>query len=524
MHAQRSLTDLGRSLDDAVESGHLGDEDRPDVIPLVSARARTAYRYLFLLDYLDQVPPDEFPTGGMKLKSWQSKIEQAIRDFQSDCGLRVDGELREAVWEALLDLASFDTPTQVSRWMRDGQPLPVMERAAKVRLYALGLCNLLPRRPASISSRNKEQQTDLRNGIGSFVRAARIFDLASSPLQPQLDFRFLNTLFDQAAILNSLARGTTGIMMNLDPSLTDRQRRKEIAFGKEFVNSVAAVELWLFGYDVLVGSGNDKGRFQAGDGKLDVHTAIGQFIESHAGDIDFTGVRKGKIPGLAFRRILEVRISGDDAQQTADADEVVRQVLEDRNVKSQVLAKVKTFGSRLWDGVKRVWRWFKSGLKKLFEKTKRIAKAVISNIARYVHSAAVGVFEHVRAAVRGVRDGFNFLREKVVRGSDPAQIVVQHTLDFDIEVFVNQAADQSRVRNFSDIMLLRSRIFEVATKIVGELFSLFLKVVRKGITTGWFGILLALTRLGKSVFRIGTYAREELELLDQLDRLEAQPV
>ena len=107
--------------------------------------------------------------------------------------------------------------------------------------------------------------------------------------------------------------------------------------------------------------------------------------------------------------------------------------------------------------------------------------------------------------------------------SDPAHLYITHDKDFDFAVFVNAAADPGVVAHLNERVLTRAEIFRIASRIVGELVGFFLAILRRGIVTGWFALLLALTRLRKSLANLRRYSAQQVQLLGQLDQLRATP-
>lgn len=120
-------------------------------------------------------------------------------------------------------------------------------------------------------------------------------------------------------------------------------------------------------------------------------------------------------------------------------------------------------------------------------------------ISRFIHESALRVYSHVVAAIRAVENGVTFLKEKILFGSNPMHMVVMHDKDLDFNLFVHSSANPAIIQNLSDRITLRSEILAVGSEIVSSVMSFFLSTILRGITTGWFAVILALVRLYKTV-------------------------
>lgn len=510
-------------MDDAVAKGHVGvSQEAAEATRAEDPATRySGLHYLFLLGYLERLPPEQISGSGEKTRKRRERIRRAVESFQHEAALDVNGVLNEATWQALWELASFEAEIRSSRWFVDGRPTAALKRACHLRLFAFGLSKLAPRTATGSRSKDKAHDKDFANGLLAFSTAARLLLLADIELEATVNPTTLDVLFDQDALIERLSLGGATIRLQQPENASRRQRQNNIELASDFVRNAARVELWLFGYDVVVGNPNQRGRFKRGSRKLSLDAALRQFLRLHGGDPKFDQIQEGSVPGWFFGKLLQLR-TRSEPDDVLDADQIVTEVVADHQIADQVRGRVKSLGIRLLDGLKRVWRWLKGGIARIVRAGLRLAKTAIANIARYIHASARRIFARVVAATRSIGDGLNFLSERVLRGSDPRHLYISHDKDLDFDVFVNSAADPNVVANLSERVSTRAEIFSVASRIVGELVSFFLAIVRGGISTGWFALLLALTRLRGSMANLRRYSARQVELLGQLDALRAE--
>jgi hypothetical protein len=182
----------------------------------IAARLRTVRTRLFLLGYLrdDNQSPRR-----------DGNLGRAIRRFQEEAGLTVDGWVGPETWTALQELVSFEEPSNMARWVAGSQTQRALSRAVGLRLSALGFL--------AEPTRNER---DIRQGLRAFADVAGRLRLSQAPLPPTTTLETLTTLFDQDALVARLAAFEDGFAGDL-PLL-------------HFVAHVAKIELWLLGYAV----------------------------------------------------------------------------------------------------------------------------------------------------------------------------------------------------------------------------------------------------------------------------------
>lgn len=518
---------VGAALDEAVAEGYLGDKtaglDKQELL----ARRRVVGGYLFLLGYLAKRPPTELQAEqvrfGHKPRSpghaGDGDIQIALARFQQDAGLKQDNRAGSETWEALQELASFEHPIDVPRWLDRGRPGEVLWRAVYLRLFALGLTKLPPRPDSRLGSKQKQSEREVREGLAGFARLIALLQPRAARLTPSFSVPTLEALFDQHGLC-ALAKDYLA-----GPARQSLPKQDQDAV-VTFLRDLARIELWLYGYNIDVGNFKRRGPFQQPDRfRQSLSSAMEDFCEDHGKDKKFTA--RGKRDETAvltwfFRHLVAIHLDLPDEEDPADADRVVERVLANEETVSGVRGAIKSLGARLWDGIARAWKWLKSVFGRIFSTVKRVAKRVVTNLTRFVKGAALKAFSYVKAAIRAVIDGFRFMKEKLLRGSDPQHMMVFHDGDWDFEVFVNARADDAVIENLTARLNLRAEVFALGSRILGRLISLFLSMLRAGIATGWFAIMLALVRVYKSLEQLKEFAQRALGLMSELDELRAQ--
>ena len=173
-------------------------------------------------------------------------LEQAIRWFQQEADLTVDGWVGEQTWTALQELVSFENPSNLQRWFRGGKIKAALKRAIGLRLFVLGLMEYAP----------ASHPVDPTSGMAAFGRVWQILNLGPVTSRASISLEWVARLFDQDGLVDRLANAKVP---------TTLQERQSI---HGFVLNVAKIELWLAGYKVRPG-GYDLQARPKGDDKSD---------------------------------------------------------------------------------------------------------------------------------------------------------------------------------------------------------------------------------------------------------------
>ena len=449
----------------------------------IPARVNAIRNRLFLLDYLrsDEETGENDP-----------KLKDAIRRFQTEAGLTVDGWVGPQTWGALQELVSFEAPLALDRWMPLDAINPALKRALALRLSVQSF----------LANRRSRKDEILHAALNDFVRVARVFNLGT--LQPDYSRQTLAALFDQDAILKGLA--------SIDPETVPPAEKSPV---ERFMIANAKIELWLNGYDVVPDGQtgnhrvkNGKTRFGLREHERKLHDAlvahwmdIGQSKKRAQKTADIINDNPNKlIPNLKelFLNLLFDEQKEDRETDGTDSDLLYNQLITLKpDQQKSVWQRVKSIGNSLWDGVKRAWRWFKALIKKGVKKAAQWTK----NLARLAFRFAQRTFTTVHTITRAVIESFKFITPRRFPGSDPMQLIIERDGDFDYRVFVNQNADASKVRGLIETLVKQARIFGFGVRLLGLLIRAVIDTVKNTATwlTGWFGFIVALVKLFKQL-------------------------
>ena len=527
-HQEDALLLLGPALDEAVAEGVLTTAPKgPDDDEMV-ARRRVIGLYLFLLGYLDRHPAsgtgqdrrnphrdeDYIHRPGKKVAD--RDIETALFVFQRDAGLTEDGWAGAETWGALQSLASFEHPTHLDDWFDGDSPRPALIRAAHLRLFAFGMTKFAPKPESNLRGRTKERHNDFQSGLNRFVQAAGLLNLADdTDLQSRLTRQTLAVLFDQDHVVFRINRALAdGIASGL------RGDNKGVV--DDFLQGAARIELWLYGHNIQLGNFKKGGPFiDPSRNTKSLRSAMDDFAQDQGRKDDFKQFARRDWDGM-YSWFFDHLVALDNHALTEDhaeeADTSVDRVLNDKAIRAPVRKTVKSLGARLMDGMRRVWNWVRS----IWTSAKKIAKQFVLNLSRFLYDAASSVYRHIVTAIRAVVEGIEFLNEKVVRGSDPAHMMVFHDKDMDFDVFINTTGAPERIENLSKRIALRSEILGTGTSIISTLGSFLVTILRRGIVTGWFAIVLALVRLYRTVKALKEFSIRAHHLFAELDAARAR--
>ncbi|MEM1182785.1 MAG: peptidoglycan-binding protein [Acidobacteriota bacterium] len=473
--------------------GHSGEVQKEQ---LLASRIVTIRTRLFLLGYLRR---------DNKRRRLDGRLERAIAEFQTEAGLTVDRWVGAESWTALQELVDFETPLDVARWTRP-EVQPVLFRAARLRLFVLGC----------FGSRRLRGIEKLEPGLELFTELLWRLRFTENRLPSRLEPETLAALFDQDGLVASLASPTLKFPVRslAGSQESDVSTAEELA--RRFLVSVARVELWLLGYDLpLNGRGAFKvpRRFPYQRGRFQFFYALEQFWRSRGRSIA-EARRLSKTLRLSF--FSELEAIGREAERAdgEQSDAIYREIseLSPRSQRS-VWSHVQSVGSRIWDGVKRVWRWFKTVIgrgrriiHKVFEWTK--------NLARFAYRYALQSFAVVKLAAQQTVKSVSFLLKDIVPGSDVNHVIMRREPGLDYMLVVNPGRDPATILDVTGNFAHMAAVFSTSVQVLTRLVSFLIRVVKTFTwPTGWFGFVMALVRLFRFIRTLVNFQGDDLELL-----------
>lgn len=461
----------------------------PNTEPTVSkdvSRLKTIRNRLFLLGYLDK------DSGRGNL---DGNLKQAIARFQSEAGLKSDGWVGDKeTWPALQELVSFETPLNVQRWYRDASPMPALKRSIALRLSVLGFTG-----PQSVST-----NVDIEAGLSAFGNIWHLLKFGETQSLPGLNSEWIRLLFDQDGLTRNLA--------NVDIDLA----AKNIEAIHGFIINVAKIELWLMGYPVRPGGYDlkeQKRTVKTGDGltKTDIwmksetvtqffavkrrirfHKALHSFwIDSNMSDSTADQYSVNFLRNFPeFFKIVDVGIETDQKLSNKDRQsELLELIREKKNDIPLIWKNLKKIGARVWDGIRRVWGWFK----RIGSIVKEKAFEIGTNLFRMIYDYASSSFTIISNIFKSFSTAVDFIINPILPIVNPDRIVFYRDVDFDLKVVIDTAANDFVIDKCCADLCRKAHLFSFGCQIIGTFMSILMDVLRSG-WTAYLGLVYALLK------------------------------
>jgi len=468
-------------------------ESKPESADAYSrSRLKTIRNRLYLLGYLER------DSGQASLGPL---LDQGMRSFQQDAGFSingfiVDGWTGEQSWQALQELVSFESPTNLDRWFQHGKASPALIRATHLRLFALGLVNLKPGKDPDPS--------DLRLGLAHFCEIMALLEISDLPLTAEPSMQTLTLLFDQDRLLQGLGRARA-------PKAYEH--RQQI---KPFIINMAKIELWMLGYEIIPDGYSTKEVRHTKGRELDLkansrlYKCICRYWQERgerSARLIALKLVKGTFPRF-FASLCDGLVAGG-YDQPVSSETIFRQLSNyaeggDQALIRKVWDQVYAFGSRIWDGVSRTWRWITMMLKR----GGKSAAAFFGNLSRLAYRYILKAYEATKSVVKAVISSADYLTRPVMdipkvemQISVENQTVIGRDRDFDFRVIVGEQDRAIDVYQISDWMNNISRLFSISCHLLAELLDILIGVMRGGLFVGWAALLMGLLKFYKSIDR-----------------------
>jgi len=457
-----------------------------------------AKRRLHLLGYLKDYSRD----GALPIAA-----RTAIRRFQTEAHIKVDGWIGERTWSVFEQLFSFEMDARLEDWLGRGTSR-VLHRAVQLRLFALGL---IPTPPST-------QLVEVRPGLERFCALAERLNLSASKLEPSLTaLPTLKLLFDQETLTATLARSDPVLVERLAQSVRDEVRR--------FLVCSAKIELWLMGYDVepdgtanfklpaaRTGSRGQRERLRS------ISTGFYYALKRFCDDVNAVTHRRlsarrfyQDFPAI-FNEFAAIHEAGGTEDSPAEFGDAIHAALtqNSREAESIWQQRSKSLGGRLWDGMQRAWGWFK----RLVGRGLSLLVAGLGNAVRLAWQLARNTLGMVRAALHAFPRSVEFLVHGETAGSNAESIVLRHDGDFDWKVFVAPAPEFEAIAQVLSTFDARVAQFGFCTRLIGLLVQA-LVISAKYAVTGYFALVLALVQIQKSIQQfLDYYLANKVQLLN----------
>ena len=468
-----------------------GSKQEVRVTELNESRICTIRSRLYLLGYLKR---------DNKSPKIDSGLENAIRQFQTDAGLVSDGWVGINTWTALQELVSFEHPSNLDHWFKAEPINPALLRAIKLRLFVLGF----------LPSKQAQDSNKLQDALDKFVWVARILRLHEKQLPAALALKTVNILFDQDRLAARLGQAGKDFMKYCPAEIPEKQARRSIY---RFSVCCAKIELWLLGYDVPL---DDKVKFDTpGQNEIfsylpiryPVYHALYSFWRENGKRPKKARQRAREIDANFFAKLLQLQQEGARIADTNQSEQIYEMLAsEKKEVLNEVWKHIKSIGSRIWDGLKRLWRWLKSLFKTVVKKISAWAK----NIARLAYRYALNGFSVVYRLVKITKETASFLVHKTLTDSHAGNIIINRDRDYDYRVYVNPERNHEKVRAILTHFCEKAHWFNMGMRIIGLTVGALIAAITKiPLAGGWFGLVLAMLKIYSSLKEIGEVLNEE---------------
>jgi len=447
-------------------------------------RLQTIASRLYLLGYLRRrIKP-------RRIHKKIDDIQEAVLKFQRDAGLTQDSWVGDETWYALDELVSFESELSTTKWFENGQVKPsvknAVHRAIQLRLWCLGLYSRKPRPKSDPLSRKALQK---------FNRILYMFLIRKKRFVADFNYETLQLLFDQEALTYAIAKRSkpTSGSFFLRLSTDKTQREIDRALSKTFMVNCVKIELWLLGYEVSI-DGRDNFKYKEGG---ELWEAISLYYRQFEGkSITVADKLALKITPQLFLGIGKaLRDDENDTAFNADdaSEEIAKEMIVPENVQKttsnirQAWEFVKEKGMRLWDGLKRVWRWIKKIGRKVVSFIKNnLFKGFYRFVSKAFKIVGKGIVEVVKSI--GV-----YLRGGMVSNG----MFFKFSKDMDASIYVSKSISPEDAAAGALKLQKQSKAFSIGCKMIGFAFYIF-KNLSLGLL-GWAKILYSLLKSYKDL-------------------------
>lgn len=404
----------------------------------------------------------------------------AVSSFQSECDLKVDSWTGKQTWAALQGLVSFEGADDfgLARNTMGEYPTAVL-RAFQLRLKILGLSSEGPERHF------KSLDHDALVKFRRILQSLKLLDFKQKNTQGLLDETTVQYLLDHDRIVNQVAS-----LSSQNPSdewiyrfYIDKSWSKanHLETMRRFLVQLAKIELWLLGSDISLSDEQDYSVLHF-EGKKPLlnpkENAFGAALVSFYLNL----MDKDEQEAVKFARTIRPEFFRDVQQQGLNTQS--ENILDEKDIGAEVLQKLnnqssidqaldegKSLGMRLWDGIKRIWRWFKNKVSAIFEFGKNVVRAFY----RYASKGYQILKRAVRACVETVE---TWVSGAIVVPENNSGVLISK--DFDMQMLIGKAYVST-----GDTIGLRTRLYATRFMFAAQIASLIMRGLMTGALQQW---------------------------------------
>ena len=437
-------------------------------------RIQTIASRLFLLGYLRR------KFNPKRIHKKIDKIKEATLAFQKDANLTEDSWVGDETWYALGELVSFESKFTDEKWFVDGSIRPevtvAMHRAIQLRLWSLGLVTKKPKPRFKLLT---------RRSLYKFTRILHMFYIRKRSFVGDFNTETLQLLFDQEELIHAIRKRCFVTKATPKLYIAADKEEEDTTLYKIFMVNCAKIELWLLGFKVRI-DGRQNYDYAYGS---DIWNALAKFHREFEGRKTHIAEKLAKEVSPKLFISLGNALKSEEFYKEDDASEEIAQELFVKNNAAETESNiekawdfVKEKGMRLWDGLKRVWRWIK-----------KIGKKVIAFVQNNLFK---GFYRFVSKAFKIVTRGIGAIVKSIgvyIRGGMIAKdIFFKFSKDMDSYVYIDKNISLEDSKAGSLTLLKQTTAFRLGCKMVGYLFYFF-KNLSLGLF-GWARILFSLLK------------------------------
>ncbi len=422
-----------------------------------TVRAPVIAENLFLLGYLADKSDDGLSTD----PAARGRFLSAVERFQRDANLKPDRWVGEKTWWALRRLVTFETDTHMTDFLRDGTAGPALARAVRLRLFALGV---LTRGPGEGPAYDRLPLA----ALGRFRELTRYLGFADEERPDPLTL--IERVFDHDRIVAGIADSprveddTEGRIEGFEID-TATMPQSTLELLQRFLVSVAKVELWLLGFDVDIDRRLDYpvlGIRKGTPRNKGLRGELRRFWRELAGRPEEWSKKLVRfITPALFQAFARIEAADAVTAEQPDGDES-REVLERVGNRPRPIeehwAAGRALGMRLWDGLKRIWRWIVRRVRRILE--------IGRNLARAFFVYATKAFRIARFTLRTTAKALGQYLDARIRTGDDNPVEVALAGDGDIRVRIPSAADTDDVEQAARMVGYFGTAFSFATRLL----------------------------------------------------------
>ncbi|WP_298418380.1 hypothetical protein [uncultured Kordia sp.] len=437
-------------------------------------RIQTIATRLYLLGYLRR----DFKPKRIHKKI--EKIKRATLAFQKDANLTQDSWVGDETWYALDELVSFESTFTNERWFVNGRIKPevqhAMHRAIQLRLWSLGLYGKKPRPKFKLLT---------RRALYNFTRILHMFAIRKRSFVSDFNTETLILLFDQEKLVHFIKKRSVVTRNVFNLMLATDKEEEDETLSKNFMVNCAKIELWLLGFKLRVDVKLSY-NYEYGSG---IWNALAEFHREFEGRKVHIAEKLAKNVSPRLFVSLANALKSEESYKEDDASEEIAQQLFVKNNTAETTSNIqkawgfiKETGMRLWDGLKRVWRWIK-----------KIGKKVVTFIQ---HNLFKGFYRFVSKSFKIVTRGIGAIVKSIgvyIKGGMVTEgMFFKFSKDMDTSVYIDANISNENAEAGSFALLKQTTAFKLGCKIVGWIFYIF-KNLSLGLW-GWAKILFSLLK------------------------------